>query len=182
MFQSPKLIVGHRPVSAAWSRDHFPPFINIGSPRFIGTIKRDALHYIHGHDLLIEQSFGGILYGLDCPFLQFPAGWNICSDHQTINVFIHLIQFPEDPGDCPLCRYLCALGVYRPRVSLTAYIYFPGNGSVYDVAPLAEWATKFQHDSIELVGMKTDAVKPITAVEAINALNTDFGKRAFRDG
>ena len=90
------------------------------------------------------------------------------------------VGFPEDPYDCPLCRYLRALGVPSPLVDLTYYAYYPPGGGE-GMEPLAEWATKFQYDSMDLVGTKAHAVKRITAVQALKALNTDFGKRAFRE-
>jgi hypothetical protein len=89
-----------------------------------------------------------------------------------------VVGYPEDPRDCPLCRYLRSLGVPDPFVHMT--YYRPVAEKVYAV-PLAEWASKFQYDAMDLVGMKTDEIRPITALQAINAMNTDFGKRAFRN-
>ncbi len=89
-----------------------------------------------------------------------------------------IVGFPEDRSDCPLCRYIRSLGVQDPAVDLTYYKYFPRGTVVTE--RIAEWATKFQYDSMDLVGTKTDALEPITAEQAIQALNTDFGKKAFR--
>ena len=101
-----------------------------------------------------------------------------------------IVGYPEDPRDCPLCWYLISLGLPRPSIQMTYSQYWaagrPADGpwcppGTFVREPLAEWATKFQHDSMDVVGTKTDKVKPITAFQAINALNTAFGKRAFRD-
>ena len=79
-----------------------------------------------------------------------------------------VVGFPEDPSDCPLCRYLHIIGVPDPRVDLTYYRDRPHGGGIH---MLPEWASKFQLNSIDLVGMLTDKVRPITAFQAGNALN-----------